>query len=317
MKLSSREVFQLADRCFASAGLSKGASKANAKSIWWTEVYKERGLTALHKIIEESPTLAPATLSLENQTSVFSILDSSDQPSIVSSMAALDFSCSQAKREGIGITYSSIPESDSSFPTIGHTVYNAANRGMVSIVLTEYPDGSGSFIGMPSRPHPIVAETELEWPSSSYTKLLNIIDSGLYRQRHSPLVQAFFNSGGRRSRSATDAATLERLLDDATESNPGGVDSDERGFFTICVDPNHPRNSAEIRRVADQFVDERVDALTTVHRPPKIRERGKALIEEGIDVEERVWEELFEFSNGVFSPDSLGSETGAGPGLER
>lgn len=317
MKLSSREVFQLADRCLASAGLSRGASKANAKSIWWTEVYRERGLTALHRIVEESPTLDPATLSLEDQTSVFSIIDSSDQPSIVSSTAALDFSCSQAKQEGIGITYSSIPASDSSFPTIGHTAYNAANRGMVSVVLTEYPDRSGCFIGIPNRPHPIVAEAELEGPSLSYTKLLGVIDSGLYRQRHSPLVQAFFDPGEGGGRSATDAATLEQLLDGVTEPNPAGVDSDERGFFTICVDPNHPRNSAEIRRVADQFVDERADALTTVHRPSEIRERGRALIEEGVDVKERVWEELFECSNGVFSPDSLGSETGAGPGLER
>jgi LDH2 family malate/lactate/ureidoglycolate dehydrogenase len=317
MKLSSREVFQLADRCLASAGLSRGASKANAKSIWWTEVYRERGLTALHTIIEESPTLDPAMLSLEDQTSVFSIVDSGHQPSIVSSTAALDFSCSQAKQEGIGITYSSIPASDSSFPTIGHTAYNAANRGMVSVVLTEYPDGSGSFIGVPGRPHPIVVETELKGPSSSYTKLLGVIDSGLYRQRHSPLVQAFFDPGEGGGRFATDAATLKRLLEGATEPNPGGVDSDERGFFTICIDPNHPRNSAEIRRVADQFVDERADTLTTVHRPSEIRERGRALIEEGVDVEERVWEELFEFSNGIFSPDSLGSETGAGPGLER
>ncbi len=317
MKLSSREVFQLADRCLASVGLSRGASKANAKSIWWTEVYRERGLTTLHRIVKESPTLDPATLFLEDQTSVFSIVDSGDQPSIVSSTAALDFSCSQAKQEGIGITYSSIPVSDSSFPTIGHTAYNAANRGMVSVVLTEYPDGSGCFIGVPSRPHPIVAETKLEGPSLSYTKLLSVIDSGLYRQRHSPLVQAFFDPGEGSSRSATDAATLEQLLDGATEPNPAGVDSNERGFFTICVDPNHPRNSADIRRVADQFVDEQADALTTVHCPSEIRKRGRALIEEGVDVEERVWEVLFECSNGIFSPDSVGSETGAGPSLER
>lgn len=316
MKLSSREVFQLADRCLASAGLSRGASKTNAKSIWWAEVYRERGLTALHKIIEGSPALDPAMLSLENQTSVFSIVDSGDQPSIVSSTAALDFSCSQAKQEGIGITYSSIPESDSSLPTIGHTAYNAANRGMVSVVLTEYSDGSEGFIGVPSRPHPIVAEMELEGPASSYTKLLDVIDSGLYQQRHSPLVQAFFDPDEGDHRAATDAAMLEQLLEGTTEPSPEGVDSDEHGFFTICVDPNHPRNSEGIRRVADQFVDERTDALTTVHRPSEIRKRGRTLIEEGVDVEEQVWEELFEFSNGVFSPDSLGSETGAGPGLE-
>lgn len=317
MKLSSREVFQLADRCLASAGLSRGVSKANAKSIWWTEVYRECGLTTLHRMIEESPTLDPATMSLEDQTSIFSIVDNGDQPSIVSSTAALDFSCSQAKQEGIGITYSSIPESDRSFPTIGHTAYNAANRGMVSVVLTQYPDGSGSFIGVPGQSYPVVAETDLEGPSTSYTKLRDIINSGLYQQRHSPLVQAFFDQDEGADRSATDAATLKRLLEGATERHSGGVDIDERGFFTVCVDPNHPRNSAGIRQLAGQFVDERADAITTVYRPSEIRERGRTMTEQGVDIERQVWEELFEFSNGIFSPDSLGSETGAGPALER
>lgn len=317
MKLSSREVFQLADRCLASTGLPSGASKANAKSIWWTEVYKECGLTTLHRIIEESPTLDPAKLSLEDQTSSFSIIESGDQPSIVSSTAALDFSCSQAKQEGIGITYSSIPETDSSFPTIGHTAYNAANRGMVSLILTACPDGSRSFIGVPSRSHPIIAEMKLNGPSSSYTKLLDVIDSGLYRQRHCPLVQAFFEPGEGSGRSATDAATLKQLLEDAIESDPEGVDSSERGFFTICIDPNHPQSSTEIQRVADRFVDQQADALTSVYRPSEIGEKGRVLIKEGIDVEKHVWEELFEFSNGIFAPDSLGSETGAGPSLEQ
>lgn len=315
MKLSSREVFQLADRCLASAGLSNGASKANAKSIWWTEVYKDCGLTTLHRIIEESPTLDPSKLSLEDQTSVFSIVDGGDQPSIVSSTAALDFSCSQAEQEGIGITYASIPEADSSFPTIGHTAYNAADRGMLSIVLTASPDGSRSFIGVPRRSQPLIAEMKLNGPSSSYAKLVDVIDSGLYRQRHCPLVQAFFEPGEGSGRSATDAATLKQLLANSMEPTSGDVDSGERGFFTICLDPNHPQSSTEIQRVADQFVDQRADTLTSVYRPSDIAEKGGTLIEEGVDIEKQAWEELFEFSNGIFAPDSLGSETGAGPDL--
>lgn len=317
MKLSSREVFQLADRCLASAGLSRGASKTNATAIWWTEVYKERGLTTLHRIIEESPTLDPSTMSLEDQTSIFSIVDSGDQPCLVSSTAALDFSCSQATREGIGITYSAIPRSDVSLSTIGHTAYNAANRGMVSVVLTAHPDGSRSFIGVPGHSHPVVAEVDLDGPSTSYTKLRGIIDNGLYQQRHSPLVQTFFDRGESGDRAATDATTLERLLEGAAEVSGRGSDSDERGFFVICVDPNHPRNSAKIRQVANEFVDEQADALATVYRPSEIGERGRALIEKGVDIEKQVWEDLFEFSNGIFAPDSLGSESGAGPGLER
>lgn len=317
MKLSSREVFQLADRCLASAGLSKGASKANAESIWWAEVYRECGLTTLHRIIEESPTLDPSTMSLEEQTSIFSIVESGDQPSLVSSTAALDFSCSQATQEGIGITYASVPNDDVSLSTIGHTAYNGANRGMVTVVLTAHPDGGGSVIGVPDQSHPIVAEVDLDGPSTSYAKLQDSIDSGLHQRRHSPLVQAFFDRGEGGDRSATDAATLERLLESATERNWEGTDSDDRGFFTICVDPTHPRNAAKIRHVANQFVDERADALTTVYRPSEIGERGQALIEQGVEIERRVWEELFDFSNGIFAPDSMGSESGAGPGLER
>ncbi|QCS44712.1 hypothetical protein [Natrinema versiforme] len=317
MKLSSREVFQLADRCLASAGLSNGASKANAKSIWWTEVYKDCGLTTLHRIIEESPTLDPSKLSLEDQTSVFSIVDSGDQPSIVSSTAALDFSCSQAEQEGIGITYASIPEADHSFPTIGHTAYHAANRGMVAIVLAACPDGSRSFIGVPRCSQPLLAEMNLNGRSSSYAKLVDVIDSGLYRQRHCPLVQAFFEPGEGSGRSATDAATLKQLLEDAMEPNPESVDSSERGFFTICIDPNHPQSSTEIQRVADRFVDQQADALTSVYRSSEIGEKGRTLIKEGIEIEKQAWEELFEFSNGIFAPDSLGAETGAGPSLEQ
>ncbi|MFC7212575.1 hypothetical protein ACFQO4_00555 [Saliphagus sp. GCM10025334] len=316
MKLSSREVFQIADRCLASAGLSKGGSKASAQSIWWTELYRDCGLTTLHRIIEESPTLDPARLSLEDQTSTFSIIDSDDQPCIVSSTAATDFSCSQAKQEGIGLTYSSIPKSDRSIPTIGHIVYNAASRGLVSIVLTDHPDGTGSFIGVPGRSHPLVAEAFLEGPSRSYMMLRDIINSGLYRQEHSPLVQAFFNRGEAGGRSATDAATLERMLEGATERYSGDVDSDEFGYFTVCIDPNHPRNSAEIQRIANQFVDGQANALTTVYQLSEIHERGRELIEQGVDIEKQVWEELFEFSNGVFAPNSLGSKTGAGPSLE-
>jgi len=316
MKLSYREVFQLANRCLASAGLSKGTAKANAKAIWWAELYRDCGLTALHRIVEEFSTLDPSELSLVDQSSFFSIVDSGEQPSIVSSTAALDLSCSHAKQEGIGITYATVPESDSSFPTIGHTAYQAANRGMVSVVLTEYPDGSGSFIGVPGSSHPAVAETDLEGPPLSYTKLVGVMDNDLYYRRHSPLVQAFFDVD-QGDRSATDGATLKQLLEGTMEADPEGVDSDERGFFTICVDPSNPRNSAEIRRVANRFVDDRADQLTNVHRPSEIGDRAQTLIEKGVDVEKRVWEELFEFSNGIFSPDSLGSESGAGPSLER
>jgi LDH2 family malate/lactate/ureidoglycolate dehydrogenase len=248
---------------------------------------------------------------------MFTIIDSGSQPSIVSSTAALDFSCSRAKREGIGVTYTSLPSSDGSLPTIGHTAYNAANRGLVSIVLVDHPTESASFLAVPGRSQPVVGEADLEGPSTSYARLQAIVQRGLYEQRHSPLVQTFFQRDEGGHRSATDAETLERMLEGATKENAEGTGDDEAGFFTICVDPNHPGNSSEIERTTSQFIDEHAETLTTVYQPSEIRNRGKTLIERGVDIEKDVWEDLFEFSNGIFSPDSVGSETGAGPSLER
>ncbi|WP_157744172.1 hypothetical protein [Halopenitus persicus] len=317
MRLSSREVFQLADRCLASAGLSRGVSKTNAESVWWTELYKERGLTSLHKIINETAELDQGRISIERQSSNFAILNEGGQPCIVSSTPALDLSCSKAKESGLGITYIPFTEQDSSFATIGHTAYNAASRGLISIVLTNSPDGSRSFLAVPGEEQPIVAETKLQGPSESYRKLRSIITNGIYDRRHSPLVQAFFDQSQHTDPTTTDADTLQRLLAGAIRPASGNNDDSESGFVTICYSPTHPQNATGMQRVAHEFVRENTDQLTTVYEPPTINEKRRKLINEGVVIERDVWEDLFEWSNGIFSPDSVGSETGAGPGLER
>ncbi|RQH02548.1 hypothetical protein [Natrarchaeobius oligotrophus] len=316
MKISTREVFQLAERCLAGAGLPPGTARATARAIWWTEVYKGSGCTTLRALLEEYPELDRTKLKRDDRTSPFTVVVGDDQPSLLSSTAALDLGCSEAKRDGIGIVHATIPESDGTSSVVGHAAYHAARRGLVSIV-TYYGGTGESFtvVGTPGQSRPLLAEANVDRPSTSYRQITDVIHSRSYNRKRTSLYRKFFDRDRSGDHSSAETCLIDRLLSESVRPDRETSEDVEPGFVTICVDPFHPRFSGGIQQLAERFVTDQEADFATVYRPERVRKRVQQLSDRGVDVERDVWEELFERSNGIFAPDSEGAQR-AGPGLD-
>lgn len=317
MQVSVREVFQLSDRCFSAAGFAEGPAWANAETMWWTEAYKGSGLTMLHGLLDDLSELDRTALSLRDQSSRVSVIDSADQPSIVSSSPALDLSCSQAKRHGIGIVYSTISHADETLPALGHIVHKGIERGVLPIVISA--DGNGrakTIVGTPDHPQPLIAELDLAAPSRSYVALLDMIQRGFHQQRHSPLTQVFFDGSEDVAESTADTQLLARLLRRATAPTEGRRADVDPGFITLCVEPTHPQYSAGVRSVFDRFLENHETAFTTVFHPQHVQDRTETLLQDGIEIDREVWRDIFECSSEILAPPFEGSHRGAGFSLD-
>ena len=315
MKLSVREVVQLAQRCFLAAGFDEGSALTNAKRIWWAEAYNRAGLTTLHDLIEELPEIEPGAVTFDRHHSMVSVIDGDGQPSVTTSTPTLDLSCAHADQHGIGFAYTSAASDDPTLPALGHLAYHAAKRGYHALVVHEGGSNpSRTAVAAPSQPRPLIGEYELSAPSVTFMRLREIIETGIDGRHHNPLSQAFFVDDGTKDRyESADSRLLDRMLQQAlepeTEAGRG-----ETGYVVVCHDPSHPFHSSEIWQVTEQFI-RNGDARLDVFDPGRIRDRVKTLVHEGVEVDEPVCRDVFEFSKGMLAPPFEGSEKGAGFGL--
>jgi len=316
MKLSVREVIQLSQRCFLAAGFDEGSALTNAKRIWWAEAYNGAGLTTLHDLLSVLPDIDPGGQTFERHHSMVSVVDGGGQPSIATGTPTLDLACAHADTHGIGFAYASADPDDPSLSALGHLAYHAAERGYHALVVHEGgANPSRTAVAAPSQPRPLIGEYEMPDPSVTFARLREIIDTGVDGRHHNPLSQAFFvaDDAGDRYESA-DARLLDRILQQALEPAPEGGREGETGYVVVCHDPSHPFHSREIWQVTEQFIrdgDPRLD----VFDPGRMGERIGTLVHEGVEVEESVWRDIFEFNKGVLAPPFEGSEKGAGFGL--
>jgi LDH2 family malate/lactate/ureidoglycolate dehydrogenase len=308
MKLSVREVLDLSERCFRAAGFADGAARANAESIWWTELTKGSGLTLLHELLDELQDLDRGRLARRRDGAV-PVVDGAEQPSIVSGTPTLDLCCARAERRGLGLTYTTVAPGDDTVAALGHVAHAAAERGLQSVVLYANRVGDAVTItGEPARPHPLVGEADLAAPSVAHATILDAIDDGPTDHSIDLLTHALFDGDGGDDAAATaDGRLVNRLLDDATTPVEGRPDV-PAGFVTICFDPTHPTQP----RRAERAFREGTDASTDVFRPEQIGTRADRLLREGVDIERSVWEDIFEYSSDVLAPEFEGSYRGAG-----
>lgn len=310
MQVSVREVFDLAERCFCVADFPPGSARANAATVWWTELTKGTGLTLLHGLLDDLPGLDRTRLTRRGGAAV-SIVDGDGQPSVVSGTPALDLCCARAARRGLGVTYATIDPQDDTAAALGHVAYEAAERGLSSVVLYANCAGDARTVaGSPAQPHPIVGETELRSPSVAYTAVLEAIESGIADRPDGLLTHALFDGDVGERTATADERLVTGLLEDAT------TPADERpdaapGFVTVCVDPTQPSQPRRVERVVEGAL-EGADAFTDVFRPAEVGRRAETLLHEGVDVDEAVWRDVFEYSSGVLAPEFEGSYRGAG-----
>ncbi|WP_049935616.1 hypothetical protein [Haloplanus natans] len=304
MKLSVREVFDLSERCFRAAGFADGAARANAESIWWTELTKGSGLTLLHELLDELQDLDRGRLTRRRDGAV-PVVDGAGQPSIVSGTPTLDLCCARAERRGLGLTYTTVAPGDDTVAALGHVAHAAAKRGLQSVVL--YANRVGDAVTVtaePARPHPIVGEADLGAPSVAHATILDAIDEGPTDHSTDLLIHALFDGDGDDDGAGTaDGRFVTRLLDDATTPVEGRPDV-PAGFVTICFDPTHPTRPRRAERTFREGID--------VFRPEEVGTRADRLLREGVDIERSVWEDIFEYSSDVLAPEFEGSYRGAG-----
>lgn len=322
MLLSIREVSQLAGRCFAAAGLPDGTARTNAEAIWWTEAYRGTGLTTLCDLLEDLEDWDRSELSLSDQASMISTIDSGGQPSLVSTGAAVDLSCSQAQQHGIGITYADVASDDGTLPTIGHAAYHAAERGYVSVVLyNDAEGGAGTIVGTPAEPQPAIAEVMLEEPSVAYLKIRDAIERDRHQYSHYPLLQSFLDREEENRYANAETRLLARLLRRSMEAadaatgaaqSAASTESTESGYLMVCIDPLHPRYPNEVQGIVEQFIEEDDAQFTTVFEPDAVGERIGEMVHEGVEIDESVWQEIFDYSSGVLAPPFEGSREDAG-----
>jgi LDH2 family malate/lactate/ureidoglycolate dehydrogenase len=307
MRLSVREVFDLSERCFYVAGFAEGPARANAETIWWTELTKGSGLTLLHGLLDDLQDFDRKRLTRRGSAAM-PVVDGDEQPSIVSGTPSLDLCCSAAQRRGIGITHTTVDPDDDTAPALGHLAHAAAERGLHSVVLYANHVGDAvTVVGSPDQPHPHVGETTLPRPSTAHAAVLAAIEADFDDYPDGLLTHAVFDDEGDTRAETADERLVTRLLDDATTPADGRSDV-PAGFVTVCLDPTHP---AQPRRV-ERLFRERVDAATTVFDPERIGERADRLLRDGIEIDEAVWRDLFEYSSGVLAPEFEGSYRGAG-----
>lgn len=315
MNLSVREVIQLAQRCFMTAGFDEGAALTNAKRIWWAEAYNRAGLTTLRELLSVLPEFDPGETTFDRHNSMVSVIDGSGQPSIATSTPTLDLSCAHADTHGIGFAYASTAPKDPSLPALGHLAYHAAERGYHTLVVHEGGSGpSRTAVAAPSQPRPLVGEYEMSTPPVSFLRIRELIETDIHRRHHNPLSQAFFTEDDTEDRyESADSRLLYRMLGQALESGSRS-EGGETGYVIVCHDPSHPFHSREIWQVTEQFIRDGDDRLD-VFDPGRIGDRVGTLVQEGVEVKEPVWRDIFEFSKGILAPPFEGSEKGAGFGL--
>jgi len=309
MRLSVREVFDLSERCFRAAGFADGAARANAESIWWTELTKGSGLTLLHDLLDELQDLDRGRLTRRRRGAV-PVVDGDDQPSIVSGTPTLDLCCARAERRGLGLAYTTVAPGDDTVAALGHVAHAAAERGLRSVVLyANRADDAVTITGEPARPYPVVGEADLAAPSVAHARILDAVDDGPADHSTDLLTHALFDGDGDEDeRAATvEERVLSRLLDDATTPAEERPDV-PAGFVTICFDPTHPTQP----RRAERAFREGMDASTDVRRPEQVDTRADRLLREGVEIERGVWEDVFEYSSDVLAPEFEGSYRGAG-----
>jgi hypothetical protein len=312
MILSVREVIGLAEQCFVAAGIDEGTARTNATAIWWAEAYRGTGLATLHDLLGPLDELVATTPELERRDTPISVLDGSGHPCLLSAVPALDLSCAHADRYGTGVTY--VTESDIAVDgdALGALTHRAAKRGYVSVVLTVDDAGeSRTVLGTPRQPRPALAETTLNAPSKGYEAVDHAVRAERQQSNEMPLFRACFDGDSDTEPFGTvDAQLLHRLARRSTEPVP---DAEVRsGFVVACVDPHHPRYSADVMRVVDRTIRDDEGRFERRFRPEATQEQVTRLIHEGVEVERELWRDIFEFSNGVLAPPFEGSEKGAG-----
>lgn len=311
MNLSAREVLDLSEQCFQAAGFDPGTARANAGAVWWAETYRGTGLAALEALLDPLDELDATTPTIEHRESPISVLDGRELPCLVSAVPALDLACAHAERYGTGITRVRDCALDSGEELLGALAYRAAKRGYVSLVLSVGGDGrSRTVFGTPDGPRPVVAETNLSASSSGYAAIDRAVRENRHRAREAPLFRAVFDGEARSTPyKATDARLLYRFLRQSVEPDPD--EDGEPGFVVVCVDPSHPRYSADVNHVADHAVRD-AGLFERVYSPEDVGDRVKRFVEEGVAVDRERWRRIFEFGNGVLAPPFEGSEKGAG-----
>jgi LDH2 family malate/lactate/ureidoglycolate dehydrogenase len=314
MRLSAREVCQLADRCFAAADLSAGMATASAEAVWWTEAYKQSGVTTLHSLLDDLENCETDALTLREQRSMAAVVDCGEQPSLVAGTPVVDLCCSRANHNGSGFAYATLDEDDDTRGTLGYLAHKAAERGFVSIVLqTDGNADSGVTVGLPADSRPLVAEATLDAPAVSHQKIADIVRSGLHDAADSPLIQAFFERGGDDEYATAEACMFHRLLEQSTEEESNATVGPS--FVLVCLDPRHPGQPDDLQRVLRRFVDRRSEAFTDVYAPAEMEEQVETLIHDGVVVDDEVWRDIFEYSSGILAPPFEGSRQDAGFGL--
>jgi hypothetical protein len=312
MKVSVREVVQLAQRCFLAAGFDEGSALRNAKLIWWAEAYNREGLTTLHDLLAGLAEIDPGAVTYDRHHSMVSVVDGNGQPSVATSTPTLDLSCAHADNHGIGFAYASAAPDDPSLPALGYLASHAAERGYHALVVHEGGSRpSRTAVAAPSQPRPLIGEYELSSPSVTFTRIREIIETGIDGRHHNPLSQAFFVADSTENRyESADSRLLDYMLQQSLEP---GADSGrgETGYVVVCHDPSHPFHSNEIWQVTEQFIRDGDDRLD-VFDPQRIGDRVETLVHEGVEVDEPVWRDVFEFSKGMLAPPFEGSEKGAG-----
>jgi LDH2 family malate/lactate/ureidoglycolate dehydrogenase len=309
MQLATREVLELAERCFSVAGFDEGPARAVAETVWWTELYRGSGLETLHDLLPALPAWDRTTLRFEDRSEFVSVVDADGQPGLVSSAPTVDLASAAASRHGVGIVRATGAADDATVPMLGHTTYAAAERGFLSIVLaTDGADRHRTVLARPEDPHPHLVERELDVPSAGHTALSGALRAGVTTRRDNPLTQAFFIGDADTAFGTAGERMLNRLLHRAVES--GGTDGVGPGFILVCLNPDHPRHTGGLRRVVDQFV--RDERFTRTFPPTEIRARVETLLQEGVTVEDAVWRGIFDRSSEVLAPEFEGSYRGAG-----
>lgn len=307
MKLSVREVFDLSERCFYVAGFAEGPARANAETVWWTELTKDTGLTLLHGLLDDLQDFDRTRLTRRGNAAM-PIVDGDGQPSIVSGTPSLDLCCAKARRRGCGITHTTVDPGDDTAAALGHLAHAAAKRGLLTVVLYANHAGDAvTVVGIPDQPHPRVGETILPCPSTAHASVLEAADADIDDYPDGLLTHAVFDDEVETRAETADGRLVTRLLDDATRPSGGHPDV-PAGFVTICLDPTHP---SQPRRV-ERLFREGLDAATTVFDPERIGERADRLLRDGVDIDEAVWRDLFEYGSDILAPEFEGSYRGAG-----
>ncbi|WP_311172061.1 hypothetical protein [Halobellus ordinarius] len=311
MHLSIREVLQLAERCFYVAGFDQGPARANAETVWWMEAYRGTGLSTLHGLLDDLDEFDRSCLSIDEDGAEISVVDSGAQPSIVSANPTVDLSCSLAEQNGLGIACTSTAAGDDTLDALGHQAYRAGKRGYVALTLYADEKGSGTILGVPEEPYPTVVEKTLDEPSVTQTEITKIVDAGLHQRRQSPLVQSLLTTAVD-EQLAAEEHLLTMLLRSSLEASSRSELDDESGFVTICIDPDHPRYAGGAQNTAEEFLETRETEFTETFHPSTVGPRVEKLLNDGVEIEEPVWRDIFEYSSDILAPEFEGSYRGAG-----